>query len=288
MIYNKDLLKKAGITLPDQLTWAPDGSGSLLPTARKLTTDSAGRHPGQSGFDVDHITHWGMMAENHDQTQYVNWIPENGGSIMDKPFGRFTFNQPKAAAALTFQNDLINKWHVSPAPAAGSALDLFNRGQVAMYPAVNALLPYVVPKVNFDVGITQFPAGPAGSITNDNGLSFALNAKSKHADASWKLTTWLGGPTAQRIMSDGGYVWPAIKSEAAGYQSYWKAKGQDLTPYATAASGRTVSMPLTPVWGVATQKMQSKLELVFDGKAKLQPTLDSLCSELNQTITQDR
>lgn len=286
MIYNKDLFDKAGVTLPDETTWAPDGSGTLREIATKLTVDSAGKHPGDAGFDPQKITQWGFMAENHNQTQYINWIPENGGTYMTGPFGKYSFNEPKAVEALQWQTDLINKWHVAPPPSAGKALDLFNRGQVAMYPAVNALLPYVVPKVNFKVGVTALPAGPQGRVVNVNGLSFALNKRSKHAKAAWELVKWLGSADSQKIMGEGGYVWPANKSLSQTYLDYWKSKGQDLTPYLKAADGKTVPMPITPTYNAATPKTDSAFELMFDGKQPVQQTTDQLVKELNDMVAQ--
>jgi multiple sugar transport system substrate-binding protein len=287
MVYNKDLFDKAGVTLPAELTWAPDGTGTFLAIAQRLTVDANGRHPTDAGFDPKHIKQWGFMAENHDQTQYINWIPENGGNFMTDAFGKFSFNQPRAVEALQWQTDLINKWHVAPPPSAGNALDLFNRGQVAMYPAVNALLPFVVPKVSFKVGVTALPSGPQGRVVNVNGLSFALNSHSKNKTAAWELIKWLGSPTSQKIMADGGYVWPANKSLADGYLNYWQAKGQDLTPYVQAADGKTVPMPITPVWNAASQQIASAFQTMFEGQKPVQQTADSLVKQLNDLIDQN-
>jgi multiple sugar transport system substrate-binding protein len=286
MIYNKDLFDKAGVAAPADLTWAASGSGTLLSTAQKLTVDAKGKHPTEPGFDAKHITQWGFMADNHNQTQYVNWIPENGGNFMTEAFGKFSFNEPKAVEALQWQVDLINKWHVAPAPSAGKALDLFNRGQVAMYPAVNALLPYVVPKVNFKVGVAALPSGPAGRVANVNGLTFALNKHSKNSKAAWELVKWLGSADSQKIMGEGGYVWPANKSLSSTYLDYWKGKGQDLAPYTQAATGKTVPMPITPVWNAASLKIDNAFQLMFEGQQPVQKTTDDLVKQLNQLIEQ--
>lgn len=286
MIYNKDLFDKAGVAVPTDATWAPDGSGTLLAAAQKLTADEGGRHPTDPGFDPKQVKQWGFMADNHNQTQYINWIPENGGTFMTDAFGKFSFNEPKAVEAVQWQANMINKWHVSPPPSAGKALDMFNRGQVAMFPAVNALLPYVVPKVNFKVGVTALPAGPQGRVTNVNGLTFALNKRSKNAKSAWELIKWLGSTDSQKIMSEGGYVWPANKSLAPGYLDYWKAKGQDLTSYQQAAEGKTVPMPITPVWNEASLKIDSAFEQVFEGKQPAQQAADDLVKQLNDQIAQ--
>ncbi|GIH15267.1 ABC transporter substrate-binding protein [Rugosimonospora africana] len=287
MVYNKDLCDKAGVTLPAELTWAPDGSGTLLPILQKLTVDTNGRHPTDPGFDPKHVKQWGFMAENHDQTQYISWIPENGGSFMTAPFGKFAFDQPAALAALQWQYDLINKWHVAPAPSEGAALDLFNRGQVGLYPAVNALLPYVVGKGTFTVGVTALPSGPKGRVVNVNGLSFALNKHSKNKTAAWELIKWLGSSQSQQIMAGGGYVWPANKSLAQGYLDYWKGKGQNLQPFVDAAAGASVPMPITPVWNAASLAISNAFQTMFQGQTGVKQTVDGLVAQLNQLIDQN-
>jgi len=286
MVYNADLFAKAQLPVPaDQLVWAPDGSGTLETLARKLTVDRKGRRPNQAGFDPLHVKQWGFMAENHNQTQYINWIPEDGGSFMSKPFGTFTFGEPKAVQALQWQVDVINKWHLSPQPSAGAALDLFNRGQIAMYPCVNGILPYIVPKVNFKVGVTSLPAGPDGAVNNVNGLSFAMAKTSKNQKAAWEVMKWFGSAQSQRIMGSGGYVWAAIRSLDSTYLDYWKAKGQDLAPFQEAAKGRTVPLPITPVWNVAETKIDNAFQLMFQGQRSVSSTTGSLVKQLNQLIT---
>jgi multiple sugar transport system substrate-binding protein len=268
LVYNADLFRAAGVPAPDQLTWAPDGSGTLLGTARKLT----------------HGKQYGFIAENHNQTQYIDWIPQNGGSFMSKPFGTFTFDQPKAVEALQWQVDLINKWRVAPAPSVGGALDLFNRGQVAMYPCVNAILPFIVPKVNFTVGVAHLPSGPHGAVNNVNGLSVAMNSHSGNQKAAWEVMKWFGSAESQRIMGSGGYVWPAITELAGTYAGYWKARGQDLTPFLDAAKGNTVPLPITPVWNAAELKIDNAFLPMFNGQRPVRSTTGALVKQLNHLV----
>jgi multiple sugar transport system substrate-binding protein len=284
MVYNADLFKAAGLPHPGQLTWAPDGSGTLLALARKLTVDRNGKHPDQAGFDPQHVKQWGFCAENHNQTQYLNWIPQNGGAFMDKPFGKFTFDQPKAIQALQWQSDLINKWHVAFPPSAGSALDLFNRGQVAMYPCVNAILPFIAPKVTFTVGVTNLPSGPKGAANNVNGLSFAMARTGRNQKAAWEVVKWFASAESQHIMGSGGYVWPALKSEGQSYLDYWKGKGQDFGPFQQAATGPTTLLPETPVWNACETAIDNAFQPMFQGSKPVPATARSLVGKLNQQI----
>ncbi|RZT20153.1 carbohydrate ABC transporter substrate-binding protein (CUT1 family) [Kribbella sp. VKM Ac-2569] len=238
LLYNKDLVTKAGVTMPAELTWAPDGSGSFLEVARKLTVGSK---------------QWGFCSWNHSQTQWLNWIASNGGHAMDKPYGAFDFASQKSVEALQFARDLVFKWKVSPDgtrtnPPTGQATEMFYRGEVAMFPANNALLPFALPEVKFPIGVAAMPAGPAGRTVVINGLSEAMFAKTKHPDEAGKLVAFLGSEKAQRLMGDAGYIIPALNNAGAGYKAFWKQKGIDVQPFLDSAAGSTVNLPIAEGW----------------------------------------
>ncbi|MEU4395454.1 sugar ABC transporter substrate-binding protein [Kribbella sp. NPDC023855] len=238
LLYNKTLVAKAGITMPDQLTWAPDGSGNFLEIARKLTVGEK---------------QWGFCSWNHSQTQWLNWIASNGGKAMDKPYGTFDFAGSKSVEALQWARDLIFKWKVSPDgtrtnPPTGQATEMFYRGEVAMFPANNALLPYALPEVKFPIGVAALPAGPAGRTVVINGLAEVMFAKTKHPDQAGKLIAFLGSEKAQKLMGDAGYIIPALNDAGAGYAAYWKKKNIDVQPFLDSAAGSTVNMPIANGW----------------------------------------
>jgi multiple sugar transport system substrate-binding protein len=238
LLYNKDLFAKAGVTMPADLTWAPDGSGSFLEVARKLTVGTK---------------QWGFCSWNHNQTQWLNWIASNGGHAMDKPYGTFDFAGQKSVEGLQFARDLIFKWKVSPDgtrtnPPTGQATEMFYRGEVAMFPANNALLPFALPEVKFPIGVAAMPAGPAGRTVVINGLAEAMFAKTKHPDEAGKLVAYLGTEKAQRLMGDAGYIIPALTDAGAGYQAFWQKKGIDVKPFLDSAAGTTVNLPIAEGW----------------------------------------
>jgi multiple sugar transport system substrate-binding protein len=238
LLYNKDLFAKAGVTMPAELTWAPDGSGSFLEVARKLTVGTK---------------QWGFCSWNHNQTQWLNWIASNGGHAMDKPYGTFDFAGQKSVEALQFARDLIFKWKVSPDgtrtnPPTGQATEMFYRGEVAMFPANNALLPFALPEVKFPIGVAAMPAGPAGRTVVINGLAETMFAKTKHPDEAGKLVAFLGTEKAQRLMGDAGYIIPALTDAGAGYEAFWKKKDIDVQPFLDSAAGSTVNLPIADGW----------------------------------------
>ncbi|MFI7688106.1 ABC transporter substrate-binding protein [Nonomuraea sp. NPDC049655] len=289
LLYNKDLFAKAGVTMPDKLTWAADGSGTLLDTARKLTVDEAGKHPGEPGFDPAKVTTYGFASWNHYQTQWMNWVSSNGGKLLDKPFGSYTFNDAASVQGLQFGVDLVNKHHVSPPatqtnPPTGKVTDMFKAGKVAMFPANNALLPFVAPEANFEIGVAAMPEGPQGRSVNLNGLSEAVSAKSAHPAEAMKLATWLGTEEPQKMMADGGYVFPALNGLSQGYVDYWKSKKLDVSPFQEESEGQTFPLPVTTGFTGFENKLNQILNEMYLGKLTPQQAADQAVAAGNASI----
>jgi len=269
LLYNKALVAKAGITMPSQLTWAPDGSGTFLEIARKLTVGDK---------------QWGFCSWNHSQTQWLNWIASNGGKVMDKPYGTFDFANPKAVEAMQWARDLIFQWKVSPDgtrtnPPTGQATEMFYRGEVAMFPANNALLPFALPEVKFPIGVAALPAGPAGRTVVINGLAEVMFARTKHPDEAGKLIAFLGSEKAQKLMGDAGYIIPALNDAGAGYAAYWKKKGIDVQPFLDSAAGSTVNMPIAEGWTAKVAEINKAANNLYLNKtpvAHLATTMDKI------------
>ncbi|WP_248958570.1 ABC transporter substrate-binding protein [Sphaerisporangium perillae] len=290
LLYNKDAFKKAGVEMPDKLNWAPDGSGTFLELARKLTVDAAGKHPDESGFDAGKVKQWGFASWNHYQTQWMNWINSNGGKLIDKPFGQYVFNDDASVQALQWGVDLVNKYHVSPPatqtnPPTGKVTPMFERGEVAMFPANNALLPFVTPESNFEIGVAAMPEGPAGRSVNINGLSEAVYSKSKHPKEAQELAAFLASPEAQKIMGDAGYVFPAISSLDQGYVDYWKnTKKLDVSPFLEEAQGQTYNLPVVTGFTGFEPKMNQIFNDMYLGKVTPKAAADQAVQEGNASI----
>ncbi|NUW38362.1 sugar ABC transporter substrate-binding protein [Nonomuraea sp. SMC257] len=290
LLYNKDLFKKAGVEMPDTLTWKPDGSGTFLETARKLTADAAGKHPGDPGFDPATIKTYGFLSWNHYQTQWMNFVSSNGGKLLDQPFGKYTFNDDASVQALQFAVDLVNKHHVSPPatrtnPPTGKATDMFKAGEVAMFPANNALLPFVVPDAAFEVGVAPMPEGPAGRAVNLNGLAEAVYAKSKHPEQAQKLAAYLGTEEPQKLMADEGYVFPALNGLTQGYVDHWaKTAKLDVSAFVKEAEGTTFPMPVTTGFTGFEPKLNQIFNEMYLGRLTPKQAADQAVTEGNATV----
>ncbi|HET7091049.1 MAG TPA: sugar ABC transporter substrate-binding protein [Anaerolineae bacterium] len=136
LFYNKDVFDAAGVSYPparaeDAWTW-----DEFLAAARRLTVDRDGRHPGESGFDPDHIQVYGVSFVKSAWYSYPPFIYSNGGEIVNEDGTRLMIDSPEAVEAIQRLADLMWVEHVTPTPAQQERLPpsdaLFQTGQLAM------------------------------------------------------------------------------------------------------------------------------------------------------------
>jgi len=123
LIYNKKLLKEAGIEFPSadvnkRLTW-----DELLDMARKITKTSGG------------VTQtWGLILDQINRAWNVLPLPNGLGGAGISPDGLTAtgyLNSPAWVKAMSFYQDLFNKNGVSPKGAnTNEVRELFNAGKV--------------------------------------------------------------------------------------------------------------------------------------------------------------
>jgi multiple sugar transport system substrate-binding protein len=136
LFYNKDVFDAAGVSYPparaeDAWTW-----DEFLAAARKLTVDRDGRHPGEPGFDPDHIQVYGVSFVKSAWYSYPPFIYSNGGEIVNEDGSRLMIDSPEAVEAIQRLADLMWVERVTPTPAHADQLPpsdaLFQTGQLAM------------------------------------------------------------------------------------------------------------------------------------------------------------
>lgn len=289
ILYNKHIFQKMGFPAPTNLTWNPTDGGTFLQLAQKLTVDQNGKHPGDAGFDPNHIQQYGFVSENNTQEDYWNFIAMNGGTLLDKPFGQnFQLNQPPAVQALQFLVDLINKYHVSPSAAetnndnSGVAEQLFEGGHAAMIAAGSWELNPVFQHMSSPWGVAQLPAGPKGVMSVFNGLTDAIYAKTPHPQEAWELEKWLASSQSEQIMGSGGFVWPGIKSQDQSFVQYWQQKGIDVNPYLKEAQGTTLTFPITLGYNEASIKINDIFDQMYLGQLSVQDATNQAVQQANQ------
>lgn len=275
LYYNKDHFAKRRVEPRNDLTWAPDGSGTYLPFLQRLTVDSHGNDATSSRFDAGSVTTYATAIANDFQSGWGNYIAMLGGTLLiDRPFATTSSLTSTAnREALEYVTSTLREAHVvAPAGEIGPNADgssmqqLFSQGRIAIYQAGDWNTSALAQLTAFRIGVMELPHGPKGQVTVFNGLCDGMSGKTKHPEEAWQLVKWLASADSQRIMGGGGYVWPAIRSLDPLFLAYWKkSKNIDLSAFLTEATGKTVNFPVGTGVGEALTDVGTELGPVFLG-----------------------
>jgi multiple sugar transport system substrate-binding protein len=199
LYYNKDLFDKAGLKYPDD-TW---DWKVFLNACQKLTKDTNGDgRPDQYGFRY-----------GGDPSAFI-W--QNGGDYFNADKTQCTLDKPEVIEALQFITDLINKYKVAPQAAMMKDQDVFQAfmsGKVAMTYGGRFYSRVFQDIKAFKWDVAPPPHGKIRATQCDYTL-FAIAKNSKHADAAWKLVSYLSGPEIQKRASKTLDDIPVLKSVA--------------------------------------------------------------------------
>lgn len=270
--YNKAYFATHHLTPPTSWSWNPNNGGSFLHFLQEATYDTAGQNALSPSFDPSKVATYAINVENDPQPVYQNYLAENGVVVADAGGHKALFDTPAGIATFQFLRNLMYKWHVAPPGSELGAnasnpssqdISLFAQGQIAMLMEGDWNTVPVAQAVKFPVGVLPLPAGPDGTVSVFNGLIDAINVHTPHPNSAWLLEQWLGSPASERILGQGGYVWPGIKSLDPLFLDHWRAAGIDMQPFLTEASGKTVEFPVTPGMNTAFTDMTNQLGPLF-------------------------
>ncbi|MDO4606037.1 MAG: sugar ABC transporter substrate-binding protein [Bowdeniella nasicola] len=249
LFYNRDLVEKAGVD-PASLTWMPEGGDgdTLLPAARALTFDDAGRHPGDNGFNPDSRTQFGFNAQADLQAIYLDWLAEAGATFQGED-DQFAFASPQGEQAFQYLVDMANTHHVAPAPAETNqdgdlSRKLFVQGKLALFQSGPYSLPEISENAEFNWAIAPMVAGPEGRVSVVHAVAAVGNSASKNVEATTKVLKWLASADGQAALASSGAAFPAVVDAQDDYVKFWKDKGVDVTAFQEAAKGATTKAPV--------------------------------------------
>ncbi len=193
MYYNADIFEEAGIEPPSN---DPDEAWDwdhFLEVATELTMDTNGKHPGESGFDVNNVDRWAV--------QWPTWsiplhaaIASNEGEWLDRDTGLLVLDKPEASEALQRIADLILVHQVMPQNTAFEALGMTNTqmlesGKLAMAIDGSWALAWIT-KIEAPLGTAVLPKIKTPATDMQAHLHCAF-AGSKHPEEAWRWVRFL-------------------------------------------------------------------------------------------------
>jgi sorbitol/mannitol transport system substrate-binding protein len=249
LFYRKDLLQKAGITLPDKPKWT-----DVIAAATKLNNPSGG----MSGICLRGLPGWGEMG-----APLGTVINTFGGRWYDANWNA-QITSPETSKAIKFYIDSVKTVGEPGAITSGftECETLLVQGKVAMwYDATSASDLIFDPAQNqnaANLGIAYAPVdvkSPSGWLW---AWAFALESTSKNKDAAYTFMEWATSKDYPQLVYNATKSWGGVPSGARkslydnpGYKDYAKAfSGVIVDSLNTVDPLHATNFPDTPYTGI--------------------------------------
>ncbi len=293
VMYNENYFAAHHITVPTSWSWNLTNGGSFLKVLEEATTDKNGVNATSPNFNPNDVATYGSQLDNSMQTGWGNFLAEDGVFTISKPFAStVSYNTPAADQVFQFIRNLMYKYHVMVpgAELGANATDpssenneLFAEGKIATQIVGDweTTGTYADVGGKFKIGVLPMPAGPDGTWSVFNGLIDGINPHTPHFQQAWELEQWLGSAASEKIMGEGGYIWPAISSLDPLFDSYWEAKGINMTPFLDESKGNLTNWPNTPGMNQGLTDMQRDMGSIWLGPGSLAQTSAAITTAAN-------
>ncbi|MFJ3473400.1 ABC transporter substrate-binding protein [Microbacterium maritypicum] len=273
--YNEDAVAAAGLTADDMqnMTWAPDGSGTFGEIVKKLTVDANGVHGDQPGFDKDNVAVYGLMPMglqgNNGQDSWSGFLSTTGWTLGDEKNWptRFQYDEQVFKDSLTWIRSLSSDGF-SPKNGAFTTeiADWLGSGKIAMAGSHTANLSALTSIDGVNISFAPTVIGENGerkSLTNSNGDS--IWAGTKHPDEAWKWVSFLGSTDCQSLAGADGTFFPSIPESMQVTQEAMAEKGIDVAPLVELVNnGQTFTTPVFQRGGELDATLKPMWEKFFN------------------------
>ncbi|MCX6049869.1 MAG: extracellular solute-binding protein [Chloroflexi bacterium] len=199
---NTKVIKDAGLD-PEKL---PTNGAEFLDFALKVTTDEAGKHPNDAGFNADKTKVWAI-----DQSWPRFTIPSTlwqfGGGTVSEDQKKSLLDSEQSMAAIQYWHDLMYKHKVvrPQVPGMAGAYDIYKTNSLAiMWDGTWSLNffndnPDIAPPTSYATGLLSMaPDGKQAVKIDSHIMSIPTGVKEDGIERAKKLIKWL---------SDNGKTW---------------------------------------------------------------------------------
>ena len=243
VMYRKDVLKKAGLTMPAQPTWT-----QIADIARKINT------PEMAGICLRGKPGWGDLGASF--TTVLNtmggtwWSAKPDGSV-DKA----QVDQPEFKNALQFYVDLVKD--AGEKDAAGSSfnecLSQYKDGKVAMWYDATVAAGLLEADDSAVKGKNGYAPAPVDQTQASGWLwswALAIPATSSNADKAWKFISFATGPqylkeAGSKVPGGWASIPPGTRKSTYEIPEYKKAAAAFAEPTLASISAAPIDNPGT-------------------------------------------
>jgi sorbitol/mannitol transport system substrate-binding protein len=243
LMYRKDVLKDAGVTMPPKPTWT-----EVADIARKINT------PDMAGICLRGKPGWGDLGASF--TTVLNtmggtwWSANPDGSV-----GKAMVDQPEFKNALQFYVDLVKD--AGEKDAAGSSfnecLSQYKDGKVAMWYDATVAASNLEADDSAVKGKNGYALAPVEKTPASGWLwswALAIPTTSTHADDAWKFISFATGPqylkeAGSKIPGGWAAIPPGTRMSTYEIPEYKKAAAAFAQPTLDAISSAPIDNPGT-------------------------------------------
>jgi len=224
---NTKVIKDAGLD-PTKL---PTNGAEFVDFALKVTTDEAGKHPNESGFNPDKVKVW-ALHQSWPRFTIPSTLWQFGGGTISEDQKKSMLDSEQSMAAINYWHDLMYKHKVVPAQVPGQlgSYDLYKTNSLAiMWDGTWSLNffkdnPDILPPTSYATGLLSLaPDGKQAGKIDSHIMCIPAGVKDDGIERAKKMIKWL---------SDNGKTWatsgqiPARLSvqQSADVQAIWSVK----------------------------------------------------------------
>jgi ABC-type glycerol-3-phosphate transport system substrate-binding protein len=269
LYYRKDLVPNP------PTTW-----DEYLQMARDLTVDKDG-----DGV-VDQFGTAFRPSANPEQ--FLNFLEEAGGSILNDDWTEVTINNEQGLAAMDFAASLAPYSLIT----SGYLSDPFGAGQICMFIDTSAGYYYnnkAAETGGFEMGVARVPMGPVNQksmIQGTNIAVFDMNQTQAQKDAAVKFARFLLRPENTVYWAEKGGYQPVTKSayETEEWESFVASHSYQQAMSAQMLDG--FSQILHPNYGDMRQVIGTAFEEVMTGEATPEDALNDAAAQITDLLNE--
>ncbi|GGJ32286.1 ABC transporter substrate-binding protein [Deinococcus roseus] len=295
IIYNKDMLKKAGISEKtlSSLKWNPRDGGTFEKLIAQLSLDQNGNNGLSRSFDKTKVKQYGFVSpfdpNPYGQTGWSWLAASNGFKYNDGLYAtKYYYDDPRLAETIQWLTDLsLKKGLLMPYKDSRGlgANSNFVAGKAALTTDGSWMIKWYIENAKFDVGFALLPVGPTGKrVSMFNGLADSIWVGSKHKEEAWKWVKYLGSDACESAVGKFGVVFPATKKGVSNALAAHKKNGADVSAFTklTQTKGSTFLFPITDNASEINSIMTTALENVYLGKTDAASALRDANEKVNK------
>jgi multiple sugar transport system substrate-binding protein len=301
IMYNVDMLKKAGIDpeIMKTWTWNPKDGGTFGEVIAKLTLDANGNNGLSPNFDKTKVVQYGFnlgskvdgMGAMGGQHQWSSFAVSNGFKYVNGLWGnRYYYDDPKLAETIQW---IVNLWlkkgytPTYPEQLSLGKLALFQAKKVAMDIDGSWTLNGYLGS-SFPVAFGRLPAGPLGRRSMFGTKADSIYVGTKHLEEAWKWVKYLASSPCEDIIGESGVIFPAIPEATDKFVKAREAKSVDVSGFVEQANEKdgTFLFPITDHGAEIYTIMRDAMDRIALGKAEAAPTLKDANDQVNALFNQ--